>query len=546
MRRLLLLVVVAAIFAATSVTFLAARAPRTWAARWSPPANLSRGAGQNEFAAVYRAGRWDLLWVDDIRQKLVLSRMVGGAGPSETTFLDRGDVVDPTMIRSGAVQMAAWIRNDNGRTSLMGALISGSIREFTIASGSPPIEHPYLFVGPRGTIGLVVSWQKTGNFDTYLMLFRPGSIRPEFVRRLVRAAVYSFYPRAVTDAAQHINLIHLENCCRGQFWNVVYDRFDAAGRQLSRSVYLDQILSFQTGRQIPSQWAEDLRVDARGNTWGAFAGDGGIWLFEANSQGRLIRKPYPVDDHEGIPGTASLVLGNSGGYLVWNQEYPLGAFIASRQFGPDGMPRGSMERVSYWGGLEVNPHAVLASGRLRIVWQSVTQGLMSDFLSTTRRSATTPTLAQRLGLGLGNPWGDVTILLIGAVMMAAIATTANILVVLALGFGGLCLMRLLGAARFRWAIYAVVLSGVLFLVFVMPGEPSVFLALVTMPSIGLSAVPFGLMAVLGSFCVVSLVGHGALRQVDDVFRIGIMAFLGVYFFAFAEAAVFMQQQLGYI
>jgi hypothetical protein len=50
-------------------------------------------------------------------------------------------------------------------------------------------------------------------------------------------------------------------------------------------------------------------------------------------------------------------------------------------------------------------------------------------------------------------------------------------------------------------------------------------------------------AVLG---FVIFVGEVPLRRIDDAYRAGLMAFFGMYFFAFVEAVVFIQQRLGYI
>ena len=58
--------------------------------------------------------------------------------------------------------------------------------------------------------------------------------------------------------------------------------------------------------------------------------------------------------------------------------------------------------------------------------------------------------------------------------------------------------------------------------------------------------PFGFIAAAGALGFVTWVGGVGLRRIDDLYRAGIMAYLGVYFFAFLEAAVFIQQRLGYI
>jgi hypothetical protein len=93
-------------------------------------------------------------------------------------------------------------------------------------------------------------------------------------------------------------------------------------------------------------------------------------------------------------------------------------------------------------------------------------------------------------------------------------------------------------------VYACVLAAILFGVFVSPGAPILFLD--TMPANGLAVLPFGFMALGAVLGFVTFVGEVPLRRIDDAYRAGLMAFVGVYFFAFVEAVVFIQQRLGYI
>jgi hypothetical protein len=55
-----------------------------------------------------------------------------------------------------------------------------------------------------------------------------------------------------------------------------------------------------------------------------------------------------------------------------------------------------------------------------------------------------------------------------------------------------------------------------------------------------------LLAAGGALVLILWLGGVAFRRVEDLYRVGLMAVFGVYFFAFIEAIVFIQQRLGYI
>jgi hypothetical protein len=192
----------------------------------------------------------------------------------------------------------------------------------------------------------------------------------------------------------------------------------------------------------------------------------------------------------------------------------------------------------------MEPHAFATRDGATIMWQLVSRDISSTFETASYRRSGAPTLAQRLGLGYGNPWEAAALLVFGALGLATLTTTVNIFWVIGLAVLGLLTIRLLRWLPSRWWVYACLLACVLFLVFVSPGGPTLFL--VTMQGAGLATVPFGLLAFGGALAFVSWAGAVPLRRVDDVYRAGAMAFLGVFFFAFIEGVVFVQQQLGTI
>ena len=186
----------------------------------------------------------------------------------------------------------------------------------------------------------------------------------------------------------------------------------------------------------------------------------------------------------------------------------------------------------------------MVRGQPQVVWETVTKGINARFETVRYRSQDRPTLTQRLGLGLGNPWETIGVLVITSLGVAVLTTVGNILMILALAVAGLVALRILRPVPGRWVIYAVFLTGTLYLSFVAPGGPILFLS--PLPSMGLAPLPFGVIAASGALLFVLWMGATAMRRIEDPFRAALMVVSGVYFFAFVEAIVFIQQRLGYI
>jgi hypothetical protein len=88
------------------------------------------------------------------------------------------------------------------------------------------------------------------------------------------------------------------------------------------------------------------------------------------------------------------------------------------------------------------------------------------------------------------------------------------------------------------------LAAALYLTFVRPGGPILFLD--TLPNMGVTSTALGILTTAGAFLIMVWASATALKRLEDMFRAGIMATLGIYFFAYIEAVVFVQQRLGYI
>lgn len=539
-RRAMLAIPVVALFLSTGVIFLAAQPPRTWASNWSTPSMPAGTNDDNDFGAVARSGgAWDLLWTDSNHRLLFTRR-----GAIRPVVLDRGEVSQPTLIAMGYTDLGLWIRDDQNGTDLREALLRPGhppgVR--TVITGAAPMEHPYLFRGPRGAIDAVFSWQRFGNFDVYLLSLDPGTGRVRLVRRLTESRVYAFYPRATTDQDGDIEVLYLDRCCQQLTWNIEYGRYDALGRPDGPATRIDSLQYTGQAPDLP-QWGEDLQRGPDGRIWGAYTGLTGIMMFEANRAGRIVRRPVQVDGLPSAPQSASIAAGQDGGYLFWEGSNEIGTFIQSRSFDRNLVP-GAYERVEYTSGTHNDPHAAMVAGAPQVIWQTITPDLSSVFESSRHRASVAPDLVQRLGLGLGNPWEEVALLLGGAIALATVCTSVNILIVVLLAVAGALVMRLLRRLPGRWALYGLLLTLALYATFVSPGVPTFFL--VPIPSLGLHALPFGAVAAVGALTVVTWVGYTALRRLDDIYRAVAMSFLGVYFFAFLETALLIQKQLGYV
>ncbi len=541
-RRLLLVLPILALFFTSAVIVLAARAPRTWATHWTDPATISPAGGTYDYGAVRHSnGQWDLLWADNSAQQLIFT--VHRDGRSRSVVLDSGDVSQANLLRAGGADLGVWLRNENGRSVLMGASVGSgrTVRVSQLLSSPAPLEHPYLVATRRGAVFVVFSWQRYGNFDLFISPLSPSRLRLA-PHRLTVASYYSFYPRAVADAHGNLHLLHLESCCGQKAWHVMYDRIDGHGNRAAAGTVLATLESLSGGG--PTQWPMELALDRFGDVWGAYAGDAGVYLFEASSTGRLLRAPFQIDTQDGRPNSLSLNFGQSTGFLAWEQPYDLGTYIDAFRFEVKDPSSSSTERAVYASGSQLEPHVFASGHATTIMWESTTQGRTTTFQTSEYRSASGPTLAQRVGLGLGNPWEEIGLLVLGALGFATLTTTVNIIWVLGLTAVGVLTIRLFRWLPSRWLVYACVLAVLLFFVFVSPGAPILFLD--TMPASGLAVLPFGLMAFGAVLGFVTFVGEVPLKRIDDAYRAGLMAFLGVYFFAFVEAVVFIQQRLGYI
>jgi uncharacterized membrane protein YhaH (DUF805 family) len=63
---------------------------------------------------------------------------------------------------------------------------------------------------------------------------------------------------------------------------------------------------------------------------------------------------------------------------------------------------------------------------------------------------------------------------------------------------------------------------------------------------GLTDVALGLFTTACALALMLWTSSLALKRLDDMYRAGLMAVVGIYFFAYLESVVFVQQRLGFI
>src|SRR5579884_660223 len=404
-RRFLALIPVLLLLGAATIVVLLVRAPRSWNTTWSTPHSIVAAGDQEEYGAVADSPA-DILWVDDANHRLVWTR------GSRSVILQHGDVQQPTLLRLGHRLVGMWVLNYNNGFALMGARLGAAkpvVRR--LLSGRWPLEHPYLFAGRHGIADAVFSWQRPNNYNVFLLSLAPGRMRITNLRRLTNAPIYSFYPRAVVDSGGHVDLLRLENCCQGRIWNVLYARYSGTGRPIGKPRLLNQIENQGSGAL--DQWAEDLEVDRQGHVWGAFGTDYGADVFAVGSDGRWLVRPHAVDT-TGTPGSIALAQGPSKRWLAWSQPGSEADYAVVQFVSPTLRRIGQPARVDYQAGSEENVRTFPRGNEPSVLWESVLQG-NTVFQFSDRHPGTQPTVAERFGLNLGNPWVEAVMLVVAAI-----------------------------------------------------------------------------------------------------------------------------------
>lgn len=534
-RRVALVTVpILVLFLVSAFVVLLVRAPKTASAHWATPKSVLSGNGSTDFGAVARPdGSWDILRFDAGSNKLIYTARAGSRTPSRPVTLAQGDLAQPSLAQAGQDELGVWVHNGSNYSDLDAVVVAPgrAPRVLRVLRSPAAIDHPYAFAGPNGRMDIVFAWQRSGNFAIYFTSLAPGDLHPTTPRQIPQAGnVYSLYPIAAGDGSSQIVLLNFRSCCAVDVWKAVLTRLDAGGRVVGKSQVLVSI-----SRRDLGTWGEAMVRDGAGNVWGAFATAGGADMFKVNSAGALVSGPVVVDPSDAETQSLAIELEPGGGTLFWDEPGPLGRFIDSRRFDTDLRP-GAIERVEYTPGVNSGVHAAVIGGKLRVLWQGTT------FETSSRHPHASLSLADRLGLGLGNPLVGLIVLTVSALALAVLASVANIITIAVVAAIGMIVLRLMRPLPGRWYVYIVLVTVALFVIFVKPGGLTLFLS--TMPSLGLSTVPFGILATLAVLALLIWLSRTVLHRIDDVFRAGLLVLAGVYFFAFLETVVFVQQQLG--
>ncbi len=525
-----------------AVAFLSSYAPRDWSLHWLQPKTVIASTSSDDYASVQTPRGYDVLWTSPTYQ-LYLSRLdTAGRRLAPDIALRGSNVQSPTVGRTGATVVAAWRQDVNGGSRLNAAIIrpGKQVQYRTLARGPWPLEHPMAFTD-GSAVGIVFSWQKTGPYNVFLSRVDSGAPRPP--AQLTHVTSYAFYPHAVLDAAGNFQLLYMQACCGGGF-RLVHERFSRSGRLLGSERSLGVIMSMAGGGQSGAPAAWGLAVVPQGRrVWVAWAGDGGLMDAAFDDHGSPV---FPPTLAVPLQSTFHLALAMAGSHraLVWEQTYDLGVFLGTIPIGGDGRPPAGVQpdRVAFESVSAALPEPVTLAGKPAVLYQANPSQTDLYRIEVSRyfpKALNPPSVWAKLGLGLANPVENLAVLLVAALALGALISVANFLILIVLILVYFVIARL--ATRWKWYLYAGVLTIAAFLLFVQPGAQSP-------PLLFLTALPFdlGLASVVGMAIFVVLLTMTVLRRLDDVYRAGVMAFVAIYFIAFLEALSLVQSTVARI
>jgi hypothetical protein len=418
------------------------------------------------------------------------------------------------------------------------AYIAGNkvVTSTIVSSGSQ--ETPFVIRDPNGGFEVLFAWQRPGqNFDLYSAFVTPnGHLSPP--KLLVRSASYDFSPSAVWDSRHHLDVMYMDACCQGNAWNIVFRRFSKRLSALGPGVSVGRLGSL--GTSTPTQWGIDMHLDPRGNVWAAWGEDTGIDIarWKANGKNAFVKFLGPANLDFSAPAV-SLVLLRSGGTAYYTGSDALGAHLMATSFAPNGNAT-STARVAYdAGGDAAYPVAALVAGSAHLIWQKFGHGA-TTFEGTDYRRSVTPSLADRLGLGVGNSLANFAFLSIGSLAVAAPLTLLNILILAPLLLIWVPISRFV-PERFRWPSYVTVVTVALILIFGVRSFANGWAFV-----IGPLGAPLSWVAVAGAVFVGVWISRVGMKEREPAFRAAVMVVSAFYFVAAMWALTGIEGQLSVI
>jgi hypothetical protein len=535
-------------------------APRDFAASYSPPTAYGDAYQEAEYAAVPRAaGGWDLFYVDNRRHAVFKRVSDGGRTLVLQRVATKGETInEPVLAENGGHILAAWVKEDNGALSLWGAYLGiGHPTPFRLNPAGGLVEHPYLLPVPGGSLTpgspggflLLFEWQHPNAFAIFLSFLPAGARRPTFVRRLTWSTAYGFYPRAAIDGSGALDMAHLELCCRQKTWLVVFQRFSALGRPLSRPRILDSLNQQVVG--TPSQWGIDVKRGADGSVWAAWEGEQWVSVARWDARGHMVVTPTRVffgDVDLPMPALALALLPHHGakpgsggaGEVYFASQNALGSHLMGLKFDAAGR-RVSRERVEYSSnGTAAFPRAGMVRGRPAILWEKLANDGLGAVIEGSIYRPASPSLAARLGIGVGNAAGNLAMIVVGALLFGAVLTVGNLPALLALILAWLPIGRF-APRRTRLALYLGFVAAALIAVFAVPKSPPAFILF--MSGIGR---PYGWLAAGGAVFVGYWTGRRLVGHQEPILRAAAIGIAAFYFVAVIYAATAVQAELGRI
>jgi hypothetical protein len=231
----------------------------------------------------------------------------------------------------------------------------------------------------------------------------------------------------------------------------------------------------------------------------------------------------------------ALALQGRGGVAYYPQPGTVEPYLVATSFDDRGRA-GAPERVNYdGGGKAANPHAQSVRGHPLVIWQKV-RGDGAALVGTAYHPSRPPGLLTRLGLNVGNLWGNIALVLFGSLAGGIALTVINVFLLLPLAAVWLLVRRLPGGVR--WPLYLAAIAALLAWIFARSGSLPGYVLVIT--ALG---VPYDWLAVAGAMFVSAWSGHYLLGRQESGLRATAMALIALFVVAAMYAVTFIQGQI---
>lgn len=521
-----------------------------FAANFTDSRRLVASTGDIAFGVTAVGNRLGLVYAGPSRYPVFQLKSVTGKAESPARRLDYStEDSQETVTTVGGKVFVAWINpvGQTGSRLVVRQVWPSFGRRIVVTPASTVVEHPTIFAAPSGRVDVAFSWQRQLNADIYLASVSIQSQRLVFVRRLVRARAYAFFPRVAVDGRGNLDLLYMDFCCRGTDWQILSRRFSPWGRPLGHSrwlAYVPELGSPQLGLPplIPSQWGLDATADGRGGVWGAWQSGDIVSLIHWDRNGhRSSTSQIFTGVLDNRLATMSLNAGPGGGWAYASTDAAGQSTLTGFQFGSRGQSL-KAERAEYTTSASVqNPTALDVGARHLLLWsQTNDSGVISSIQASALRPAVGPPLAAQLGINVGNMWLDILLLFGTAAIGACFVTIVNALVVLPLILAWYPVAKIPQKAL-RWPVYLALLAVVSVAGFAVRSPFSKAILLIpTFPS------PYGWWVVIGALATGYWIGWRTLANEEAIFRAATTTISAIYFVAFMWVLGTVEAAIGQI